>query len=63
MTLDDAELLFKWLLRQYPVSERPPMPTLAHGDDNHQRHRHANRDRDGRMRRQEHRNQDGRNER
>jgi hypothetical protein len=37
MTRDDAELLVNWLLRQYPPSERPAMPTLAHSDDDQRR--------------------------
>jgi hypothetical protein len=62
MTRDDAELLFKWLLRQYPISERRAMPALAHGDDDHQYDRHAKRDRDRRMRRHKNRGHDDGND-
>jgi hypothetical protein len=52
LTNDDlktfAELLVRWA-----ESEISAGKTLAHGDDNHKRDRHANRNRDRRVRGQE----------
>jgi hypothetical protein len=44
MTRNDAQLLFDWLCRHYGYpgeSERPAVPPLANGDDDHQRDRPA----------------------
>ena len=63
MTRADAQLLYDWFVQRYGLPlEGMATPALVNSNADHQQQPNAKCDRDRRMHRQEHRNQDDAND-